>query len=79
MGKKILIAWIFLGILFIATGYLFTYQEHVRLNLHQIAHTQETISNIYNLQNNLTDAEEGAQAFMATGDEAHLVLYPGSS
>jgi signal transduction histidine kinase len=75
MGKKILAAWICLGLLFIVAGYLFTYQEEIRLNLNRIAHTQEILSYIYDLQNNLTDAETGAQAFIASGDEAHLTLY----
>ncbi len=75
MGKKILAAWICLGILFIVAGYLFTYQEHIRLNLNRIAHTQEIISHIYDLQNNLTDAESGVQAYIASGDETQLALY----
>lgn len=75
MGKKILAAWICLGLLFIVAGYLFTYQEEIRLNLNRIAHTQEILSHIYDLQNNLTDAEAGAQAFLASGDGVHLTFY----
>jgi signal transduction histidine kinase len=75
MGKKIFAAWICLGILFIVTGYLFTYQEHIRMDLNRIAHTQEILSLIYDIQNNLTDAETGAQTFIASGDEANLAIY----
>ena len=75
MGKKIFAAWICLGILFIVAGYLFTYQEHIRMDLNRIAHTQEILSLIYDIQNNLTDAETGAQTFIASGDEANLAVY----
>jgi signal transduction histidine kinase len=75
MGKKIFAAWICLGILFIVAGYLFTYQEHIRMDLNRIAHTQEILSLIYDIQNNLTDAETGAQTFIASGDEANLAIY----
>jgi len=75
MGKKLLAAWICLGLLFIVAGYLFTYQEHIRLNLSRIALTQEILTDIYDLQNNLTEAEAAAREHVITGAEPPLNAY----
>ena len=45
------------------------------MNLNRIAQTQEILSLIYDIQNNLSDAETGAQAYIVSGDEANLTLY----
>jgi signal transduction histidine kinase len=75
MGKKILAVWICLVLAIIAASYLFTYQEKLRLNLDRIAHTQETLSLIYDLQNNLAIAEAVTRGYVLTGEEGQLANY----
>jgi PAS domain S-box-containing protein len=60
-------------------GYLFTYQEKLRLNLTRIAHTQETLSNVHDLQNNLCGAEVCTTGYLKTGDAGQLAAYQVSA
>jgi len=57
MGKKLFAAWVTMGLLFLIVGYLFTYQEELRVNLDRVARTHAVLSLIYDLQNNLAEAE----------------------
>ncbi len=75
MTNKLIAAWVCLGLLFVLGGYLFTYQENIRLDLHRINHTQAILGDIYDLQNNLNDAEAGARRFVASGEAAHAIMY----
>jgi signal transduction histidine kinase len=76
MGKKLLAAWVTVGLLFLIVGYLFTYQEELRVNLDRAARTHAILSLIYDLQNNLAEAEAVVRGFIITGDEKQLKAYP---
>jgi signal transduction histidine kinase len=75
MGKKLVAVWVTLGVAVFATIYLVTFQEKLRLDLDRLAHIRETLSLIYDLENNLADAESGARGFILTGDEEQLARY----
>lgn len=75
MGKKILIAWICLAVAVVAATYLFTFQEKIRVNLDRIAQTQQRLALIYDLQNNLLNAQAAARGFILTGEEKQLEGY----
>ena len=75
MGKKLVAVWVTLGVVVFATVYLVTFQEQLRLDLDRLAHIRETLSLIYDLENNLADAESGARGFILTGDEEQLARY----
>jgi len=76
MGRKLFAAWVSMGLLFLIAGYLFTYQEELRVNLDRIARTHVVLSLIYDLENNLAGAEAIARGFIITGDEKSLQAYP---
>jgi len=76
MGKKLFAAWVSMALLFVIAGYLFTYQEELRVNLDRVAHTHTVLSLIYDLQNNLAEAEAVVRGFIITGDEKQLKAYP---
>lgn len=76
MGRKLLAAWVSMAILMLVAGYLFTYQEELRLNLDKIARTHLMLSMIYDLENNLAEAESLVRGFIITGDEKQLQAYP---
>ena len=76
MGKKLFAAWVTMGLLFLIVGYLFTYQEELRVNLDRVARTHAVLSLIYDLQNNLAEAEAVVRGFIITGDEKQLKAYP---
>ena len=76
MGKKLFAAWVSMALLFVITGYLFTYQEELRVNLDRVARTHAILSLIYDLQNNLAEAEAVVRGFIITGDEKQLKAYP---
>ncbi|MEJ2070786.1 MAG: CHASE3 domain-containing protein, partial [Syntrophobacterales bacterium] len=76
MGKKLFAAWVSMALLFMIAGYLFTYQEELRVNLDRVAHTHAVLSLIYDLQNNLAEAEAVVRGFIITGDEKQLKAYP---
>lgn len=65
-----------MALLFLIGGYLFTYQEELRVNLDRIARTHAVLSLIYDLENNLAGAEAGVRGFIITGDEKPLQTYP---
>jgi signal transduction histidine kinase len=75
MGKKLIVAWVSMGLLILLTGYLATYQEEIRVNLDRIARTHANLSLIYDLQNNLAEAEAQVKDFIITGDARHLQTY----
>jgi len=77
MGKKLFAAWVSVGLLFLIVGYLFTYQEELRVNLDRVARTHAILSLIYDLQNNLAEAEAMVRGFIITGDKKQLKAYPG--
>lgn len=76
MGKKLFAAWVSVGLLFLIVGYLFTYQEELRVNLDRVARTHAILSLIYDLQNNLAEAEAMVRGFIITGKEKQLKRYP---
>ena len=69
-------AWVTVGLLFLIVGYLFTYQEELRVNLDRVARTHAGLSLIYDLQNNLAEAEAVVRGFIINGDEKLLKAYP---
>ncbi|MFZ5453430.1 MAG: CHASE3 domain-containing protein [Thermodesulfobacteriota bacterium] len=79
MGKILVTVWITLAVAIIITIYLFTYQETLRLDLDRVAQIRETLSLIYELENNLSEEESGAQGFTITGDERQLQRYHEAS
>ena len=79
MAKKLIVAWVSMGLLILIAGYLATYQAEIRLNLDRIARTHANLSLIYDLQNNLAEAEAQVRGFIITGDEKQLEDYPGTT
>ncbi|MBI4643725.1 MAG: CHASE3 domain-containing protein [Deltaproteobacteria bacterium] len=75
IGKILVAVWISLAVAIFTTVYLFTYQEKLRLDLDRVAHIRETLSLVYDLENQLADAESGARGFILTGDEEQLERY----
>jgi signal transduction histidine kinase len=53
---------------------LFYYQERLKYSLHAIAHIQETLSLIHDLQNNIADTEAICRGYILTGEEGQLKL-----
>ncbi len=76
MGKKLFAAWVTMGLLFLIAGYLFIYQEELRVNLDRVARTHFILSLIYDLENNLAESEAVVRGFIITGDEKQLKAYP---
>jgi signal transduction histidine kinase len=76
MGRKLFAAWVTMAILMLVAGYLFTYQEELRLNLDKIARTHLMLSMIYDLENNLAETEALVRGFIITGDDKQLQAYP---
>jgi signal transduction histidine kinase len=75
MGKILVAVWISLAVAIFTAVYLFTYQERLRVDLDRVVHIRETLSLIYDLENQLADAESGARGFILTGDEEQLARY----
>ncbi|MFA5111674.1 MAG: CHASE3 domain-containing protein [Desulfobaccales bacterium] len=75
MRRKIIVAWTCLAIIFITLSYTFTYQNELQLNFDKTAHVQETLALIYDLQNNLSEAESVSRGYAITGEEDQLKLY----
>jgi signal transduction histidine kinase len=75
MGKRLLAVWITLGMAFFAMVYLVTYQEKLRLDLDRLAHIRETLSLIYDLENQLAEAESAARGYILTKDEQQFERY----
>jgi signal transduction histidine kinase len=75
MGKRIVAVWISLAVVVFTTVYLVTYQEKLRLDLDRVAHIRETLAVVYDLENQLAEAESGARGFILTGDEQQLARY----
>lgn len=78
MGKKLVAVWITLGVAVFATLYLVTFQEKLRLDLDRVAHIRETLSLIYDLENQLSEAESAARGYVLTKDEQQLDRYHGA-
>jgi signal transduction histidine kinase len=76
MGRKLFAAWVSMALLMLVAGYLFTYQEELRLNLDKIARTHLMLSMIYDLENNLAETEALVRGFIITGDDRQLKGYP---
>ncbi len=76
MGKKIIAVWVCLVLAILAAGYLFTFQEKLRLNLGRITHTHEILSLVHDVKNNLALAEALVSDYVATGEKAELKSYP---
>jgi signal transduction histidine kinase len=77
MGRKLFAAWVSMALLMLVAGYLFTYQEELRLNLDKIARTHLMLSMIYDLENNLAETEALVRGYIITGDDKQLQAYPG--
>jgi len=76
MGRKLFAAWVSMALLMLVAGYLFTYQEELRLNLDKVARTHLMLSMIYDLENNLAESEALVRGFIITGDDRQLQGYP---
>jgi signal transduction histidine kinase len=75
MGKRIAAVWVALTVAMVATAYLFTFQEKLRIDLDRVAHIRETLSLVYDLENQLTEAEAGVRGYVLTGEERQLMRY----
>ncbi|MCK9375932.1 MAG: CHASE3 domain-containing protein [Syntrophobacterales bacterium] len=75
MRRKIIAAWACLAVIFITVSYTVTYQNELQFNFDKTAHVQETLALIYDLQNNLSEAESVSRGYTITGDEDQLKLY----
>jgi signal transduction histidine kinase len=75
MGKKLVAVWVSLGVAVFATVYLVTFQEKLRLDLDRVAHIRETLSLVYDLENQLAEAESAARGYVLTEDERQLARY----
>jgi signal transduction histidine kinase len=75
MGKMLVAVWISLAVAAFTALYLFTYQEKLRLDLDRVAYIRETVSLIYDLENQLAEAESGARGYILTGDGQQLERY----
>ncbi len=75
MNKKIFAAWVCLALVIFTLIYLFTYHEELRVNLDRFAHSQQVLSLIYDLENNLADAEAATRGYVLTGEEQQLEYY----
>jgi len=75
MGKRLVAVWVALVVAVLAAVYLFSYQERLRLDLDRVAYIRETISLVYDLENQLADAESGARGYILTGDAQQLERY----
>ncbi len=75
MGKKLVAVWVTLGVAVFATVYLVSFQEKLRLDLDRLAHIRETLSLIYDLENQLAEAESAARGYVITQDEQQLERY----
>jgi signal transduction histidine kinase len=75
MGKKILLAWLLIILAIIAVYYQFTYQEKIRLDLNRVAHSLQVLALIYDLQNNLANANAAVRGYIISGDEQQLKQY----
>lgn len=72
MNKNVIAIWVSVGLVIIAVAFLFFYQEHLRINEARIAHTQEVLSKVYDLQNTVREAESGAIDYVTTGNKERL-------
>jgi len=77
LGKRLIAVWVALAVAVTIAVYLFTYQEKLRFDLDRVAHIRETLSLIYDLENQLADAESSARGYILTGDEQQLERYHG--
>jgi signal transduction histidine kinase len=75
MGKKLVAVWVTLGVTVFATVYLVTFQEKLRLDLDRLAHIRETLSLVYDLENQLAEAESAARGYILTKDDQQLERY----
>jgi signal transduction histidine kinase len=76
MGKKTLAVWISLGLAIFTAGYLFTYQEQLRLDLDRLSHTQKILSSLNQLEGSLSEAVAAARGLMISGEDGQLERYP---
>jgi signal transduction histidine kinase len=75
MGKKLIAVWVSLAVAVFASVYLFTFQERLRLDLDKMAQVRETLSLVYDLENQLADAESEARGYILTRDPQQLESY----
>jgi signal transduction histidine kinase len=78
MGKRLIAVWVSLAVAVFASVYLFTFQERLRLDLDRVAHIRETLSLVYDLENQLAEAESGARGYILTRDAQQLARYRGA-
>ena len=75
MRKRLIAIWVALAVATFTVVYLFTYQEKLKIDLDRVAYIRQTLSLVYDLENNLAEAESGARGFILTGDEEQLERY----
>jgi signal transduction histidine kinase len=78
MGKRLVAVWVSLAVAVLASVYLFTFQERLRLDLDRVADIRETLSLVYDLENHLADAESEARGYILTRDAQQLERYRGA-
>jgi signal transduction histidine kinase len=79
MGRKLFAAWVSMGLLILIVAYFFSYQEEFRVNLDRMDRTYQMLSLVYDLENNLYEAEAMVRGFLITGDDKHLQEYAGDT
>jgi signal transduction histidine kinase len=75
MDRKLLAVWLSLFLVIFSAGYLITYQEKTTFDLNRLARIQEILSIIYDLENNLANAEALTRGYVITGDKGQLGAY----
>jgi signal transduction histidine kinase len=75
MGRRLVAVWVTLGVAVFATVYLVTFQEKLRLDLDRLANMRETLSLVYDLENQMAEAEAAARGYVLTKDEQQLERY----
>ena len=63
MGKRLVAVWISLAVAIFTTVYLVTFQEKLRLDLDRVAHIRETLSLVYDLENQSGRSRVRGQGF----------------
>ncbi len=75
MGKKVLLAWVLIILAAIALYYQFSYQQKIRLNLSKVTYSLQILALIYDMENNIANAEAAARGYVISGEVQQLKQY----
>jgi len=75
MGKKFILAWVFLVLAAIAIYYQFSYQQKIGRDLRREAQSLQALALIYELENNLAATESAAGCYVLSAREEQLKKY----